>query len=484
MKFTRKFTGLLLTAVLLLGLFGALPAAAAGTLEVKASVTSVVVGNSVKLTLTYSGGNVPIASIDAGLKYNNAAFEYVSCTGGNAYGGAGVLKLSWFADAVNAPTSTSFVLVFKAIAAGNGDFEVSTAEFISDTDATSLGTPEKQISITATNPTLSGNADLKSLKVSSGTLTPAFKAATTQYTVEVPYTVTSLNLSATAAQSGAKVAVGGGSKLSVGKNTKTVTVTAPNGKTKTYTVVITRAANQATGTTAGGGTTATTAPTADPLEVTVDGVEMTVADTQTGIDLPAGYVWSTVTINGIAVSAAVGQTDRTTLVYLVNPADQTGAFYVYTATDGQFVRFRPMTVAGGLYVLFDAPSGMQAPVGTAEADVTVGEVTVRGWTYEDSAQAGFAVLYATAPDGRTGLYVYDSTDGSMQRYREVTVKEEVPIHAEPIPEYPNRFVEFLREYRDELLLGIAAVAALALLIGVIALTVHAARKKKKNSCKH
>jgi hypothetical protein len=94
-------------------------------------------------------------------------------------------------------------------------------------------------------------AELSSLVLSTGTLTPAFSATGTSYTATVAASVTSITVTPTVLQGGATVRVNGtlvtsgtasGSiALNVGANTITVLVTAPNGTTtKTYQVSVTR----------------------------------------------------------------------------------------------------------------------------------------------------------------------------------------------------------------------------------------------------
>ena len=86
----------------------------------------------------------------------------------------------------------------------------------------------------------SSDATLKSLTVSSGTLSPTFSASTTSYTVSVPYSVTSLTVGATVNNSEASVTGTGSKNLSVGDNKINVVVTAGDKTTKTYVVTVTR----------------------------------------------------------------------------------------------------------------------------------------------------------------------------------------------------------------------------------------------------
>jgi gliding motility-associated-like protein len=97
---------------------------------------------------------------------------------------------------------------------------------------------------------LSSNANLSALTLGSGSLTPAFSANTTHYTASVGNTTgaiyiipTASDTTATLTVNGTPLASGAGSEsiaLNTGSNTISVVVTAQDGTTKTYTVVVTR----------------------------------------------------------------------------------------------------------------------------------------------------------------------------------------------------------------------------------------------------
>ena len=103
----------------------------------------------------------------------------------------------------------------------------------------------------ATTGALSSDANLSSLAISQGTLSPEFAAAKTAYTATVDNNVDSLTVTPTAADSNATIAVndsavasGSASEaiaLTVGANTIQVVVTAEDGTKATYTVTATRA---------------------------------------------------------------------------------------------------------------------------------------------------------------------------------------------------------------------------------------------------
>jgi hypothetical protein len=92
----------------------------------------------------------------------------------------------------------------------------------------------------------SNDATLASLSLSEGTLSPAFNANTASYTASVPYSVSSISVSASPHHAGGTVAGTGEQPLNVGSNPITITVTAKDGETqKTYTITVTREAMSA-----------------------------------------------------------------------------------------------------------------------------------------------------------------------------------------------------------------------------------------------
>ena len=471
----RKLLCTLCMIALLIGMLGTISVSAAGSMTASADKSSVTVNNTVTITVKYDGGGAPIGGLRSRITYNADAFEYVSCSGIEASGGSGTLQLVWYATGATAPTSVNYTVVFKAKSAGAGNFAIATTEFVDDNTYASLGSPSKTLSVAATNPTLSGNANLKSLKPSAGTLTPAFNANTTAYSIKVPYTTTSLSLSAVAAQSGAKVSVDGSNSLKVGNNTQVITVTAPNGTTKKYTVTITRLAQQ---TNSNQTTTATSPIPPDALKVEVDGAIFTVADSQPNVDLPSGYEWGSIELNGITVSAAQNEKSGLTLLYLRGESEEDNAFYIYES--GEFTPFETLTTAGALYVLLPIPQSIDLPRGTAACEVTIGEQTVTAYRFEDTALTDVTLIYAVGPTGYTGLHVYDTTDSSIQRYREMTPP--APVEVEPEEPALHPILQFIVDQRTLLLIIAAAVGALGLLTIAIVLIVRSC--KRPNNCQH
>jgi gliding motility-associated-like protein len=113
------------------------------------------------------------------------------------------------------------------------------------------GVTTKTYTVTVTR-ALPANANITRIKLSSGTLSPAFAQATTSYTASVTNAVSSVTVTPTASDPLATLTVNGSAvnsgsasgpvPLNVGDNIITTKATAQNGTTtKTYTITVTRA---------------------------------------------------------------------------------------------------------------------------------------------------------------------------------------------------------------------------------------------------
>lgn len=136
---------------------------------------------------------------------------------------------------------TLFIVTFKvkSVAVGT-NIKISYAD-VTATDGnadTKVGTATYSAKIAAP---LSSENTLSSLTVKNATISPAFSAGTTSYTASVPFEVSKLDVSATAKDSKAKVSINSPTLTPNGTTNVTITVTAENGASKTYTIAVTRA---------------------------------------------------------------------------------------------------------------------------------------------------------------------------------------------------------------------------------------------------
>ena len=150
------------------------------------------------MKVTYTADKT-IGSLDATLSYDAAVMTFASASGITANGNAGVTKISFYETSASPKKTLSFTLTFTAKAAGNCSFGLETTELTDWETVSSLGNPSGKATVSVKNPQKSGNADLASLSVSAGTLSPKFSAKVTAYNIVIPYSVTSLLVSANAA---------------------------------------------------------------------------------------------------------------------------------------------------------------------------------------------------------------------------------------------------------------------------------------------
>lgn len=139
-------------------------------------------------------------------------------------------------------SATIFQAVFtvnSSLAAGTGISVTASGVTLSDgKQDTQIGSRTYSATIA---PPLSGNCNLASLTVSNATISPAFSPSVTKYSVSVPYSVSSLAITATAEDANAKVSVNNPTLTAASTTNVTITVTAENGATKTYTISAKRA---------------------------------------------------------------------------------------------------------------------------------------------------------------------------------------------------------------------------------------------------
>jgi len=86
----------------------------------------------------------------------------------------------------------------------------------------------------------SNNNYLKSIKISGYDLSPDFKKTSSTYFINVSDSTNKITINAEAESSKAKVNIYGSTNLQTGKNKVLITVTAENGATRTYRIIVTK----------------------------------------------------------------------------------------------------------------------------------------------------------------------------------------------------------------------------------------------------
>ena len=240
----KRLISLAIALLLCMSLFAVtvFAASASATLTGPGTVRA---GDTITLSFNLSGSNIFGASGTLSYDSSKLTLAETSQKIGNGWvvefnGNNFVAYDNNLASPINSST-TLFTATFKV-----GNVEAGTAINVSYTGvAASDGTADANIgtvsySASVAAPLSTDNA-LKSMTVSNATISPAFSADTRNYTAEVPFEVSKLDVSAVANDSKAKVSVSSPALTPNGTTKVTVTVTAENGSKNTYTISVKRA---------------------------------------------------------------------------------------------------------------------------------------------------------------------------------------------------------------------------------------------------
>lgn len=245
------------------------------------------VGQTVTIKFTYSGASYGVAKVI--FRYDTSVLQFKDCSG--TYGGtSGVTRVSLSSGGSNTLGCT---LTFKAVGTGNTTVKAETEELydIDENDlSSSVSTKSTTVSVTNPSTQVSSNANLSSMSVSAGSLSPSFSPSVTSYTVNVGSDMSVCTISAKAQDSKATISVSGSKNLKAGKNVRSVTVTAENGSTKTYTITI----YKAEGTTGGNDKEDPDLPDEQPetpeeIKITLGGKEYVLDENISENNIPEGF---------------------------------------------------------------------------------------------------------------------------------------------------------------------------------------------------
>lgn len=243
--------------------------------------------------------------------------------------------------------------------------------------------------------TRSSENALSSLTISKGSLSPAFSEGTTSYSVELTSDVTTFSIDAKAKDAKASVSGIGEKSLAIGDQTFGITVVAENGAKKVYSITVHVSEKPTVFTKLGD----------EELGLLID-----VSDAK----IPDGYQSQTVKLEGQDITGWTNDKMGLTLVYLMDKENQKN-LYIYE--DGKVVRqYETIDVNGKTYVLLNIPEDMKNQKGLVFGKVKLGELELDGWTFKDENHKAYCVVYLLNSNGEKTLYVYEQTEGTLQKY--------------------------------------------------------------------
>ncbi len=369
--------------------------------------TSQPVGSKFDVVFKFEASD--LGGMDGEITFDSTVLEYVSSSSGTSING-NIIKLSNYdsTGAQNA-TSCSFTVTFKAIKVGKA--KVSVWGDLFKHDGTDSSRQEQGITVTVNDAVaLSGNADLKSLTVTAGKLSPAFSASVTNYRVDVDYSVTKVLVSAVTADKAATYTVQGSSTMKVGVNTRTVVVTAANGTQKKYVLTINRADEDGT---LPSEPQEPTQPEVDPYEITFEGEKWYMAK-EYGANAFMGFESAVEQINGAEIPVLKNVLKNRTIVYVTGNDNTESKWLQYNASTASFEVYKYFSSVATGYVLLALPE-IATPEGFYKTGCEMSGYMGDAYKYSDADFGEFLIFFGEDADGREGYYRYSTRDFSVQR---------------------------------------------------------------------
>lgn len=388
----------------------------AGSLSISASTNSVIVGNSVIISVkaTNVAGTISLTSSNGSILSGGASGMWIE--------------------------NETKVFTFRANSAGTVNVTVTPTN-MGDFDNNGSYTTSKSVTINVKNKpiiVLSTDNNLSSLGIEGYTLTPEFNKDNLEYSATIAPDTTSINVVATPNHGGATVTGNGVREVTDGDNRIEINVTAENGTSKTY--VINAKVEEY-----------------NPIEVDMGEEKYTVVRKKSLITPPENYTETSVTINNEEVPAYYSEITKYTLVALKN-SEGKQAFYIYD--NGVYKHYKELTFNQLKICLLDMPS---VPDLYEKGIFVYNDENINA--YKISPNSSYSLIYGmNVETGNKNYYIYDSNENTIQIYN----TEEISKLNEKI------------EYMIYIIIGLLGFSFILLITTLIVVFKKSSKKEKKN----
>lgn len=217
----------------------------AASIGMSINKSSAYVGDSFSVTISGINGKVNItASSNVSISTSGTQFVdgSLNITGTTKSVGTGTVTVTPI-DVTTTAAEPEEVTQARSVSIAIKEKEVVNNTNNNNTNNTAATNTQKNTTTNNNVSTKSSNNYLKSLQVSEEGLSPNFNKNKISYSLSVSEKVTSLDVTALAEDSNAKVYVSGNTDLKDGDNTVYITVTAQNGAKRTYTILVNKSAD-------------------------------------------------------------------------------------------------------------------------------------------------------------------------------------------------------------------------------------------------
>ena len=288
--------------------------------------------------------------------------------------------------------SKTITVKFKAKSSGTATVKISGS--ICNTGCSSFSGSKSTKIITKAELQASYSKDnyLKSLSIDGLKLSPSFNKNTTSYTVEAGANTTSINISAKVNDSKSKLSGTGKKNVSEGDNKFNIVVTAQNGSTRTYTIIV-------------------KVVDPNPISVEIDGNTYTVVKRESSLPKVDDFTSKTTKINDQNVPALYNEKNNYTLVGLKDNEGNV-SMYLYNEEDNSYKEFNEINSSQITILPLDIKETIKD---YAMESIKINDTLVNALKMNSDMYIIFA---RNLSDASENYYVYDTKTNSMVRYIE------------------------------------------------------------------
>ena len=382
-----------------LGFFLLLPlfkvSAASANIKVSGASKTVVVGNTVKVTITVSSSTA-LGSWNFDVKYDSSKLTFVSSTLEGSTRSVGY--------APNGSTkSKSYTITFRAKSSGSARVWIANS-LVYAYNETELSSSDGSytfnlITKEQLEASYSKNNNLQSLTVEGYSLNPKFDKNVLSYSLELENGVESVNINAKAEDSKASVRGTGVKQLTEGDNQFIIRVTAENGTTKDYVLnIVVKELN--------------------PVYVTVDEEEYTVLRKTNGLPIPSTFTESSTFIGEEEVPIFESAITGYRIIAL---KDKEGNISFFKMEGDTYIPYHE-TAFNGITIFSLMPNKKDIPEGyQANGEVLIDSIKIPIYT---SSSQSYPLIYAiNIETGEKNWYTYDEEERTLQRFDNSRVEE-------------------------------------------------------------
>lgn len=392
----------------------------ASTANIDIPAQNTTKGSEVKVAINVTSDQ-NIGTFDLRITYDTKILEYVS---GADNGGSGVLQV--LNSDLNQTTTVSKEITFKALKDGACAISVQPASSkVLDMSANPMDIAGENGTITvAAGEAASSDNSLTSLKVSAVNekgksseviLAPEFSADVTDYKLNVNKDITKLSVAVTTADVSAATKISG-TKLDMGDNLTTISVTAGSGEVKTYKIYTSRGATEKPTSSAGDDGNKNVTPLPEDLSPKMlDGVGKYIIQNFDSVGIPQGFTAQGYKYKDKTFASLIS--DKGSIVLMCLADDDQGknqALFVYNSDKDSFSLFNNLSVTDNVYTMLVPGNNVKVPDGFAETNIKINEIDTISWTSDQLK--GYSLIYAANKKGEKNFYLYDNEEKNVIKY--------------------------------------------------------------------